>query len=352
VRPIYLVACVAAAGLLALLAAGGGLTNVANALAGPERAESVLAGVSNVTFGAVRGLVTIASTAGVIMLVMRGRVAAAAGVWSLTAILSIDLWSEARQYWTWSPPASITYASNPAIDSLRAQREPGRVLAVPTARTVRRDVDLEGDGLMIHQVRQVGGYVNLEVGRYDVLIDKPNGERRALDPKVWALLNVRYLYTDLDSVPVAGVRRIVGPVRDAAGSMVSLYRLPGDNPAAWVVPVAVKAPDDQALATILDPRFSPRTAAIFDTAARVPVTSDLTSLPAPLTITAVVTRYDHGHITVALTAPAPAASTLVVSENDYPPAGPPASMDDPRQSVEPIIHCSAWLSLPGVGLSS
>jgi hypothetical protein len=180
------------------------------------------------------------------------------------------------------------------------------------------DVNLQYDGLMIHKIRLATGYHSDELRRYDVLIDKEGGERRLFDPKLWALLNIRYLYTDLDSLPLPGARKIVGPVRDAAGSFVWLYRLPGDDPAAWVVPLAAKAPDDQALATILDPRFSPLRAAIFDTAARVPVTLNPTSLPPPLALTADVTRYDPGHITVILNGPAPSGATLVVSENEYP----------------------------------
>ncbi len=63
----------------------------------------------------------------------------------------------------------------------------------------------------------------MKLRRYDVLIDKEDHARRAFTPQIWALLNVRFLYTDLDSLPMPGARRIVGPVRDVAGSMVSLY---------------------------------------------------------------------------------------------------------------------------------
>jgi hypothetical protein len=318
VRPWYLAVCAAASAIVALLAAGGALTNVAGALADPERYGMVLANAPDVTWGAVRGFLAVAATAAVIVLVRRGRITAVAGGWVLAAVVATDLWSEERQYWKWSPPASITYASNAAIDSVLAQPEPGRVLTLPTSRTVPRDAELEYDGLMIHRVRQVGGSVNIESHHYDVLTDKDHGPRGLFNPKLWPLLNVRYLYTDLDSLPLPGARKIVGPVRDAAGSMVSLYQLPGDNPAAWVVPLAVKAPDEQALATILDPRFPPLAAAVFDTAARVPVTANPSSLPAALPIKAVVTRYDPGHIVVALSAPAPAGSTLVVSENEVP----------------------------------
>ena len=64
-------------------------------------------------------------------------------------------------------------------------------------------------------------------------------------------------------------------------------------------------------------RFPPLQAAIFDTSARVPAAQNLTALPPALGITARTTRYDPGHITVELSAPAPTGSTLVVSENEY-----------------------------------
>jgi hypothetical protein len=89
------------------------------------------------------------------------------------------------------------------------------------------------------------------------------------------------------------------------------------NPAAWVAPAIVKAPDDDVLATVLDPRFNIRSVALFDTAAAVQGV-ELASLPAPLAINATVARPGPGEINVALDQPAPEGSALVVSENYYP----------------------------------
>ena len=44
------------------------------------------------------------------------------------AIVAIDLWSVEREYWMFSPPASVLYASDPAIELLKKQSEPGRVV--------------------------------------------------------------------------------------------------------------------------------------------------------------------------------------------------------------------------------
>jgi hypothetical protein len=339
VKPWYLIACAVGAVLIAVLAAGGGLINVAEALAGPERYEAVLANAPDVTFGSVRAMIVVLVTTGLIVFAIRGRLSMTAMAWSLVVLLVADLWSVERLYWKWSPPASITYGSDAAIDYLRKQTEPGRVLALPTGRgsVAPHDAEIIADGLMIHGIRQATGYNGNELYRYDQMIEGKD----IVNPSVWSLLNIRFLLTDADSIP--GLQKVVGPITDAAGSTIFLYRLPGDNPAAWVVPVAVKAPDDQTLATIHDPRFPPLQAAIFDTAAKVPVASNLTALPPALGITASTTRYDPGHITVQLSAPAPAGSTLIVSENHYP--GWSATVDG-----KPAVAARADYTLIGVPL--
>jgi hypothetical protein len=96
---------------------------------------------------------------------------------------------------------------------------------------------------------------------------------------------------------------------------VYLYRLTGDNPYSWLTPVAVKAPDDQVLATVLNPRFDVRRAALFDTSAKVRASVGIQSLPAPLSVTTTVSHYEPGKVRIDLGAPAPDGASLVVSEN-------------------------------------
>jgi hypothetical protein len=113
-------------------------------------------------------------------------------------------------------------------------------------------------------------------------------------------------------------KKVLGPVKDAAGGSVSLFRLPGENPYAWVVPIIVKAPDDAVLGTVLDPRFDVRRAGLFDSASTVQGAANVTALPEPLSIGASVSHYEAGHVTMHLDAPTPAGSALIVSENYYP----------------------------------
>jgi hypothetical protein len=318
VGPRYAIGWMAAALLVGLIAAAGGWTNVAVTIAGPERYEAVLANAPDVVLGAWRSFVFVALAAATLLLTRRGRLPYHVAGTALAVIVASDLWSVLRAYWRFSPPAAEIYASDPAIEYIKRQPEPGRVLAWPVRELpglAPRDVMLTGSGLMQHDVRQVLGYHGNEIGRYRTVYQTSGA---LFSPNFWQLYNVRYFLTNAGELPLEGAKRLVGPVKDAAGSTVYLYGLPGENPAAWVAPAIVKAPDEVTLATILDPRFPVASTAIFDTSAAVTARTDLQAPPAPLPIKASFSRYEPGHITLQLDAPAPAGSALVVSENYYP----------------------------------
>jgi hypothetical protein len=192
-------------------------------------------------------------------------------------------------------------------------------MALPVKRTIRPDALLTGDALMSHRVRAVLGYHGNQIGRYNELLGLSGQDERLLAPNVLKLTNTRFLLTNIPELPfVPGATLVKGPVRDPTGEETFLFRFQGENPYAWVAPVAVKANDDQVLATLLDPRFDPARAALFDESADVSVASAVRALPEPLAITANVTRYNPGRVEIALSAPAPEGAALVVSENYYP----------------------------------
>jgi hypothetical protein len=303
---------------IALLASVGAFTNLGLTIAIPQLAFRVEENAGAVIGGAWRSFLVVLLTCAALLLYLRGKLPLRAFVWGLTFLAALDLWSILRMYWQFAPPASVIYASDPTIDYIKKLDQPVRVLTTPPGPgAVPRDPFLGGDALMIHQIRYTLGYHGNELGRYRLLDGYAEGYRTAYgNPNFWELTNTQYLLTDLDSIPLPGIRRVVGPVKNAAGSTVYLYRLPGEQPFAWVAPVIVKAPDDAVLATVLDPRFNVRTAALFDTAAAVQGVT-VQSLPAPLAIQARATRYEPGRIELELDTPAPAGSALVVSENYY-----------------------------------
>jgi hypothetical protein len=322
VRPRYLFAWLGAGLLFAILGASGGLTNLAAGIASPERADAVLDNRSDLALGAIRSFAFVAITVALIWAMSARRITATLGGSLLVAAVAIDLWSIERSYWMFSPPAATLYASDDAIRYLNQQPQPARVIALPlSADFAPGDPFLrpggQANGLMTHRIRTVLGYHGNQLGRYNDLLGIDEGGRQIANPNLWALTNARFFLTNTDSLPIPGSQRVVGPVRNAAGTTVYLYRLPGDNPYAWLAPVIAKFPGDQVLATVLDPRFDVRRAALFDTGTVVNAKT-ISALPEPLSSTVTVTRYEPGRVSLTLDQPSPAGSALLVSENYYP----------------------------------
>jgi len=317
----YAIAWLVGAAAVALLATAGAFTALAQGLvAEPRLVDIVDANAGNVTLGAWRSFLFVALTAGVIIAMARGILKARHAAIALPLIIAADLWSIERHYWMFLPPAARLYSSDATIDYLKKLKEPTRVVAlgVPQGNEVApHDPQLRGDGLMVHGIRSVTGYHGNELGRYQKLGKQEEGYSAVLNPAFWQLMNVNYFLTNTDTLPLDGAVRVAGPVLNAAGTRVSLYKLEGDRPFAWVAPVIAKYPDAVVLQAAAQPNFATYQVAIFDTAASVQA-PPLTALPAPLTLTTSTTNYRPGHFTVTLSAPAPAGSALVASENFYP----------------------------------
>jgi len=330
-----------AAAALVVLGLTGALTAMASGLALPGRDELVQANAGALAIGAVRSALFMAVTAGVLYALALERLPAAMGLAALLVLAGADLWSIERIYWQFSPPASRIYASDATIRYIQQQKEPGRALVLPLAPlSAHHDPFFVGDALMSHAVRQVLGYHGNELGRYRELVEDNNG---FINPQVWRLLNVRYLLTNVSQVPIKGAPLLAGPAVNAAGDTSYLYGVPEDFPPAWVAPVIVKAADPSVLATVLDQRFDPQRAALFDTSAAV-VGAQVTSLPPPSPVTTTVTRYDPGHITLDLSEPAPAGSALLVSENYYP--GWSATVDGKPAAIGRADYVLIGVALP------
>jgi hypothetical protein len=348
------------AGVIALLASAGMLTNMAETIASSFRQDGYEAAAANsgaLLLGAWRSFVVAAAAAGLLYTIALEKIALRSAVTGLIALTAVDLLSIDYNYWIFSPPASKIFASDAAVAYLHQQAQPGRVVALPLSEQglVDHDPFLEGDALMGHGIRLTGNYHGDELGRYQKLGNRDARWTNCFSPAFWRLENVRYFYTTVDEatlstffaqqlkLPNLTFTRLAGPLRDAAGSMVYLLGVPGDNPYAWLAPAAVKAPDDQALATVLDARFDPSRVAIFDTADKV-VAPPLSALPAALSVTTSVTAYAPGHVSLKLSAPAPAGAFLVVSENYYP--GWHATVDTKPVTVSRADYNLMGLSLP------
>lgn len=315
----YLVGWLIAGGVIALLASVGALTGLAQSFADSRQLDGLEANRGAVIGGAWRSLAFVALTVALGVALLRQRISGRVATWALVALMTIDLWTIERLYWMFAAPAKTIYASDPVIETLKAEPQPARVLAFQVQPPPQRDPFLTGDALMSHRVRTVLGYHGNQLGRYNELVGANSEDNRLFSPNVLQLTNTRYLLTNIPELPfVANTTLAKGPVRNASGDVVYLYRLNRENPYAWVTPVAVKANDEQVLATLLDPRFDVTRAALFDTSANVSVAAAVQALPEPLPITTNVRRYEPGKVQIDLSAPAPEGASLVVSENYYP----------------------------------
>ena len=326
----FLLVGVAIAFAVAVLGSAGMFTGIAHAIppavGAPDMTAAIDANASAVIVGVWRSFLFVALAAGVILLRLRRSIGPRAAAVALAVVVAADMWSVDRNYFRWMPPGSQVYASDAAIDYLKALPEPGRVAVLPVKR-LDNDGDpyFNGDGMMVHHVRTVTGHQANEIQRWVELAQgkSPAMPQNILNPMFWRLANMRFLYTNgemPDTVPeLSGIHFVkrVGPVRNAAGNMVYLYEITGqESPAAWVAPVIVKAPPNAILAGLLDPRFDPRRAALFDDTANVQGVA-VTTLPPPSSVGARTLPIEPGRITVDLDRPAEQGSALVVSENYY-----------------------------------
>ena len=319
VKRKYLIGWLIAGGVVALLASTGGLTTFAESFAEDRQLDQLRANSSALVAGAWRSFGFVALAVALGLATLRGKISTRAAAWGLAALMTIDLWTVERIYWMFSAPAKVIYASNPIVDMLKAEPQPMRVVAVPFQQPSEPDAFLTGDALMTHRIRQVRGYHGNQLGRYNDLIGENSDLRQLFTPNILQLTNTKYLLTNISDLSfLPNFALVKGPVRNASGDVVYLYKVTGDNPYSWVTPIAVKAPDEQVLATVLNPRFDVKRAALFDTSAKVRASAGVQALPAPIAVATRVSHYEPGKVRIDLSAPAPDGASLVVSENYYP----------------------------------
>ncbi len=357
--------------VIAVLISAGGYTALANAIQssieypagfGPFFAQRVTANTGAAILGAWRSFAFVAVGAGVIWALVTDRLPARTAAISLALLLVVDLWSIERLYWIFSPPAAKLFATDPAIEAIKADiaksGQPARVWTEAlSARIVQGDPAFDGDAMMSHDVRIVGNYHGNQLGMYQDVLDAGNLSQnqgyKILSPQFWRHEDVGYLYTGADDstliqissqLKVPPFTRLAGPVLDAAGSTVYAYKLTPSNEAAWIAPLMVKAPEQQALATVLDPRFDPSRIAIIDTSATDIQAATAQALPAAVSTKAAVSIPLAGAYDITLDQPAIAGQALVVSENYFP--GWQATADGKPAAVARTDYNLIGIALP------
>ncbi|GAC1411044.1 MAG: YfhO family protein [Gemmatimonadaceae bacterium] len=346
----YLLGWVIAAAVIAIMASVGALTSIAESFADERLVDRAHANGPALFVGAWRSLAFVLLVAALWVAMTRSKISSTIAAWTLVVLVPVDLWTVEHLYWMFSPPAKVIYASDPVVELLKREPQPVRVLPFELKQAPQRDPFLTGDALMTHRIRNVVGYHGNQIGRYNELVGWNGDGSRAFLPNVLRLTNTNYLLTNISELPFVGNTTLAkGPVRNAAGDTVYLFHLNTANPYSWVTPIAVKAPDDQVLATVLNPRFDVTRAALFDTSANVTAAHAVQSLPAPVGITTTVRRYEPGRVQIDLSGPAPEGSSLLVSENYYP--GWVAAVDGKPARIGRADYTLIGIELPRGGRS-
>jgi hypothetical protein len=186
----YALGWIIGAAAFALLMTVGGYTALANGVAGsmanglgypPEAHGQIVDQImsraqpnsSAAIFGVWRSFLFAALAAGFIWAMLTDRLARRNAVIAIAVLVIADLWSIEREYWIFSPRASTIFASDPAIDAIKADiaktGEPGRVFNPRDGSGMvkelgRDDRHFSGDKLMVHGIRLPAGYHGNQLG--------------------------------------------------------------------------------------------------------------------------------------------------------------------------------------------
>jgi hypothetical protein len=347
---------VVGAGAVALIASVGGLSNLAKVIAyswaGDQLDDAITNNNAAMVIGAWRSFLVIGLAALIVWMMDRRNLATRVAGWAFVGLLAVDFFSVEKQYFIFSPRASTLYASDPALEYVRRQPEPGRVLSETLVRSYRPDPMLHYDGAMALGIRLALGYHGNEIGRFQHLCGATPDTRCepqvVFSPMFWRHENVQYLYTNADTAQIkqifsTPIAKLVGPVQDAGGNAVYLYKLPGENPLAWLAPVFVKAPEDQIFAAVLNPQFDATRVAVLDINSRIQA-QQITAPPPPLPTPVRTTSYAPGVIELQIDSSPPAGSALVVSENYF--SGWTATVDGRPAPTDRVDYNLIGVQLP------
>ena len=269
-------AAIITAGLGVLLAAASG--GLLPAMAGPEARGAALAAVPGAQWGLVLGAFTV---------LVFVAVAARAPRWlpvATVALLALDLGIQDHRFITIDPRGDAVFAPDAVVKALQTDAagttQPWRVLPL------RAYMD---DYLLEHGIRSVLGYHGNEIHRYDELLGGKNVWNRLGYQPLWQLLAVRYVLTNRP-IDVPGFQKVAGPAVTWLGDTAWVWRVPNPAPWAWVVPLAIKVPDEQIDPTVLSPGFDVGRIALvpsdapFGTAAIPPQLPPALQPPVPITV--------------------------------------------------------------------
>jgi hypothetical protein len=294
-------------GGLALLGVAGVLEAIGMTLASAEQAARVAENAAPLRTGALRLLAVTALGGGVVWAIGVGRLRGALAGAALATVVVADLWSVDRIFFEFREPGAVIFADDAITSRIRSEANPFRVLDVGV---------YQGSYLMAHRIMTMLGYHGFEIRYYDELLGGKNQWRNAGSPNLHDLLAVRYLLLP-ESQAVPGFHQVLGPVTTTPGSTGVLLERDTVPPYVRVVPGAAKLPEEQVVATVVDPRFPRNSVVVFsDTASVSP--EPLRTQGDSTSVRATLAEWVPGRMRVTLEGSESRPTYLVIGENWYP----------------------------------
>jgi hypothetical protein len=314
----FAVGCLAAGGVVALFSLAGIFGGIAVMLAqgidqstGTQVARIATGAAESIRWGAFGSGVALAALGGLAYAALRGKVTAAVLSLGLVFLVSGDLWRNARSFWVFSDPQAV-HAPDPLIELVTATEQPYRVF---------NDFDYVygGSSLMTHGISQLLGHHGNELHRFDVLLGERNVWQHRGYGIIWDLFAIEWAIIAAGHAPdsLPGFDLVLENHQTWNGLAANLYRRSEPAQYARLVPGAVKVPDEQAVAAVLDPRFSPNRVVLLDPSAPVNPTP-LEEIPEAVPPSVTITSWQPGRMTLHIDPAVEQDTYLMVAENWYP----------------------------------
>ena len=281
-------------------------------------AESAAGSIRN---GALMSAIALGLTAVTLLLAFKAKIQMRIAVLIVLAVLSADLWWNARPFWIFSIPERSIFVGDSITDRLEAQDKPLRVFELAVYPPGARG----SSGLMEYDIPQLLGHHGNELHAFDEAMGGRNRWRFvpffpefiAPDAKIFDLFAVNHLILPAGAVDAfPGFTPVLQGVQTAGGGSADLFDRDEPIPYARMVPAALPVPDSIIPITVIDPRFDPARIVLLDSTYKDPL-PPLTELPEPLDVEAVVDDWAPGRMHITLDEPAPVDGFVVVAENWY-----------------------------------
>ncbi len=334
------------------MAAAGLLQPVAEALVTEPVRERVMANAGTLRGGGFRVLIIALVGGGAILLLQRRVVTGALAALVAIVAVTADQWSVLRRYSQWVAPATEMYALDAMGQAMKAHPMPFRNFdgRSDTGEPALNLGVYQGSWLMAERIPTAFGYHGNEIRFYDELWGTKNVWENQLSPSLWDLYAIEYLTLRVDVADqIPGYTQVMGPVsfpRLDGRRATSGYLLQRDTPAQWVrvVPMAMRVPADQIIATVVDPAFPTDLVALYPDTSSIPDATMPGETPDSTTLTATLREWQAGSMTIAIEGSDARTRYLLVAENWHP--GWQATVDGAPAATHRANHAMLSVALP------